>query len=50
MNKQLESRLGNLITKAINETPLFLLDGHSSKEAFALLFDLETYTKSLFGE
>ena len=39
----------NLITKTINETPLFSLDGHSPKEAFALLFGLETYTK-LFGE
>ena len=39
----------NLIAKTINETPLFSLDGHSPKEAFALLFGLETYTK-LFGE
>lgn len=39
----------NLIAKTINESPLFSLDGHSPKEAFILLFGLETYTK-FFGE
>lgn len=38
-----------LIAKTINETPLFSLDGHTPKEAFTLLFGLETYIK-LFGE
>ena len=39
----------NLIAKTINETPLFSLDGYSPKEAFILLFGLETYIK-LLGE
>lgn len=39
----------NLIAKTINESPLFSLDGHSPKEAFTLLFGLETYIK-FFGE
>lgn len=39
----------NLIAKTINESPLFSLDGHSPKEAFVLLFGLETYIK-FFGE
>lgn len=38
-----------LFAKAINESPLYSLDGHSPKEAFILLFGLETYIK-LFGE
>lgn len=62
MNKQLrkffpkKSSINNysqeqvtLIAKTINETPLFSLDGHTPKEAFTLLFGLETYIK-LFGE
>ncbi len=39
----------NLIAKTINESPLFSLDGHSPKEAFTLIFGLETYIK-FFGE
>lgn len=38
-----------LIAKTINGAPLFSLDGHTPKEAFTLLFGLETYIK-LFGE
>lgn len=39
----------NLIANTINKSPLFSLDGHSPKEAFILLFGLETYIK-FFGE
>ena len=39
----------NLITKTMNESPLLSLDGHSPKEAFVLLFGLETYI-NIFGE
>lgn len=39
----------NLITKTMNESPLLSLEGHSPKEAFVLLFGLETYI-NIFGE
>ena len=38
-----------LINKTINESPLFSLDGHSPKEAFILLFGLNTY-EIIFGK
>jgi len=38
-----------LIAKTINGASLFSLDDHTPKEAFTLLFGLETYIK-LFGE
>ena len=38
-----------LINKTINESPLFSLDGHSPKEAFTLLFGLDTY-EIIFGK
>ncbi|HBM70996.1 MAG TPA: hypothetical protein DD377_06700 [Firmicutes bacterium] len=38
-----------MVAKTINGMPLYSLDGHTPKEAFATLFGLEAYTK-LFGE